>query len=85
MPPPPRKFRFRGSRYPEIDAEVADFVNGRLAAGEAPQSVRYKEVEQLVEKANEEKGLYMPKSAVASEAMETHEKVVTMITMVSGA
>ena len=33
-----RTVRFRGSsRYPEIDAKVTEFVNGRLSMGKEPQ------------------------------------------------
>ena len=67
--------RFRGSRYPEIDATITEFINGRLSKGEEPQP-NYRKVKQLVEIANEEKKLALSDVALEFEARETFEAVV---------
>jgi len=75
---PMRKYKtvkFRGSRYPEIDAQITEYINGRLSQGEEPQP-NFRKVKQLVEIANEERKLAMPDYAVELEAKETFDAVV---------
>ena len=69
-----KKFKFRGTRYPEINHKISRFVNKRKDRGEE-YFPDYKDVLTIFEKCNEVHGLGMTVRGMAHEAEESFKAI----------
>ena len=69
-----KKFKFEGSRYPEINAKIAKFINRSRSLGLNCMPEHW-EILELIEATNEEKGLGLQKYVMLAEAKDIFRAV----------